>query len=264
MQHSAFGRLFKRGHSPCKKGGDGMKQTGAYQLNQWELTDRIRMEDFNSDNAKVDAALSALSGRVDAKAEQSALNTLSGRVDAKAEQSALNTLSGRVDTINSVVATKADQTALTNLENWVNSKDHYVKLLEGSVAEDANTVTLSLAGIDWSLWQEVVVSIYVNISNSQYILFANGSALGCTCYTQGSTRFDDCLLRTVANDHCIDIHLCSHRRPGRRVIMDILSENIHATGVWGSTYANLSYLNIQSAGDTPVLAGTNYTVWGVR
>ena len=163
-----------------------------------------------------------------------------------------------------MVATKADQTALTNLENWVNSKDHYVKLLEGSVAEDANTVTLSLAGIDWSLWQEVVVSIYVNINTSQYIMFANGSALGCTCYTQGSTRFDDCLLRTVATDHCIDIHLCSHRRPGRRVIMDILSENIHATGVWGSTYANLSYLNIQSAGDTPVLAGTNYTVWGVR
>ena len=248
MQHSAFGRLFKRGHSPCKKGGDGMKQTGAYQLNQWELTDRIRMEDFNSDNTKVDAALAALSGRV----------------DAKAEQSALNTLSGRVDTINSAVATKADQTALTNLENWVNSKDHYVKLLEGSVAEDANTVTLSLAGIDWSLWQEVVVSIYVNINTSQYIMFANGSALGCTSYTQGNTRFDDCLLRTVATDHCIDIHLCSHRRPGRRVVMDILSENIHATGVWGSTYANLSYLNIQSAGDTPVLAGTSYTVWGVR
>ena len=125
-------------------------------------------------------------------------------------------------------------------------------------------MTLSLAGIDWSLWQEVVVSIYVNINTSQYILFANGSALGCTSYTQGNTFFENCLLRTVATDHCIDIHLCSHRRPGRRVIMDILSENIHATGVWGSTYANLSYLNIQSAGDTPVLAGTNYTVWGVR
>ena len=134
-----------------------MKQTGAYQLNQWELTDRIRMEDFNSDNAKVDAALSALSGRVDTKAEQAALTALSSRVDAKAEQSALNTLSGRVDTINSAVATKADQTALTNLENWVNSKDHYVKLLEGSVAEDANTVTLSLAGIDWSLDRKSVV-----------------------------------------------------------------------------------------------------------
>ena len=34
-----------------------MKQTEHYGLNQWELADRIRMEDFNGDNSKVDAAL---------------------------------------------------------------------------------------------------------------------------------------------------------------------------------------------------------------
>lgn len=34
-----------------------MNKTEKYQLNQWELTDRIQMEDFNSDNAKIDAAL---------------------------------------------------------------------------------------------------------------------------------------------------------------------------------------------------------------
>lgn len=34
-----------------------MNKTENYQLNQWELADRIRMEDFNGDNAKIDAAL---------------------------------------------------------------------------------------------------------------------------------------------------------------------------------------------------------------
>ena len=34
-----------------------MQQTEHYQLNQWELTDRIQMEDFNNDNAKIEAAL---------------------------------------------------------------------------------------------------------------------------------------------------------------------------------------------------------------
>lgn len=34
-----------------------MKQTENYQLNQWEKADRIQMEDFNADNAKIDAAL---------------------------------------------------------------------------------------------------------------------------------------------------------------------------------------------------------------
>ena len=38
-----------------------MKKTKKYQLSQWEKSDRIVMEDFNSDNAKVEAALTALS-----------------------------------------------------------------------------------------------------------------------------------------------------------------------------------------------------------
>ena len=37
-----------------------MQKTTNYQLNQWVKSDRIQMEDFNSDNAKIDAALKAL------------------------------------------------------------------------------------------------------------------------------------------------------------------------------------------------------------
>ena len=36
-----------------------MQKTVNYQLNQWVKSDRIQMEDFNSDNAKIDAALKA-------------------------------------------------------------------------------------------------------------------------------------------------------------------------------------------------------------
>lgn len=46
-----------------------MKQTEHYGLNQWELTDRIRMEDFNGDNEKVDAALK---GQAEALAAETA------------------------------------------------------------------------------------------------------------------------------------------------------------------------------------------------
>ena len=34
-----------------------MKKTANYGLNLWEKTDRIQMEDFNADNAKIEAAL---------------------------------------------------------------------------------------------------------------------------------------------------------------------------------------------------------------
>ena len=37
-----------------------MTKTTNYQLNQWAKSDRIMLEDFNADNAKIDAALGAL------------------------------------------------------------------------------------------------------------------------------------------------------------------------------------------------------------
>ena len=36
-----------------------MEHTQNYQLSQWSRTDRVLMEDFNADNAKLDAALKA-------------------------------------------------------------------------------------------------------------------------------------------------------------------------------------------------------------
>jgi len=39
-----------------------MKQTTNYKLSQWEKSDRIQMEDFNGDNAKLEAALKAQAG----------------------------------------------------------------------------------------------------------------------------------------------------------------------------------------------------------
>ena len=38
-----------------------MTKTTNYQLNQWAKSDRVMMDDFNADNAKIDAALAAKS-----------------------------------------------------------------------------------------------------------------------------------------------------------------------------------------------------------
>lgn len=53
--------------------------TENYGLCQWEETDQVLREEFNENNAKVDAALNA-------KAEQSRLEMLSDLVDSKANQ----------------------------------------------------------------------------------------------------------------------------------------------------------------------------------
>lgn len=57
-----------------------MNQTTNYQLSQWEASDRILMNDFNDDNAKIDAAL---------KTQADAIATLETSVAAKADASAL-------------------------------------------------------------------------------------------------------------------------------------------------------------------------------
>ena len=46
-------------------------QTQYYGLSQWEAVDKVERVDFNSDNAKIDAALAAMSEEVSGKAEVS-------------------------------------------------------------------------------------------------------------------------------------------------------------------------------------------------
>ena len=57
-------------------------QTTNYQLNQWEPTDQVLRTDFNADNAKLDAALNALSDQVAKKADEEDLTALSESVAA--------------------------------------------------------------------------------------------------------------------------------------------------------------------------------------
>ena len=47
--------------------------TKHYSLSQWERSDKVLMDDFNADNAKIDAALAA-------KADQAAVDNLAQTV----------------------------------------------------------------------------------------------------------------------------------------------------------------------------------------
>ena len=70
--------------------------TTNYQLNQWEPADAVQRVEFNQDNAKVDAALKALSDQVVQKANQSAVNTLISAVNQKADASTVSDLSDQL------------------------------------------------------------------------------------------------------------------------------------------------------------------------
>ncbi len=55
-----------------------MNKTQNYQLSQWEKSDKVLMEDFNADNAKIDAALKA-----EADARTGAVAALAGQMSGK-------------------------------------------------------------------------------------------------------------------------------------------------------------------------------------
>ena len=68
-----------------------MKKTNKYQLSQWEKSDRIVMEDFNSDNAKIDAALSN-------KADKSITDALQTQLNSKADKTVTTSLQAQINT----------------------------------------------------------------------------------------------------------------------------------------------------------------------
>ena len=59
-----------------------MNHTENYQLCQWEAPDPIRREDFNADNAALDAALSAIRQAADSKADAEDVAALAANMGA--------------------------------------------------------------------------------------------------------------------------------------------------------------------------------------
>ena len=131
-------------------------QTSSYGLSQWEATDAVQRLEFNSDNAKVDAALKSLSDQVVQKASQSALNTVISAVNQKADAATVSSLSqvvaGKADSatvaaLSQTVAQKADQTDVDTLMNKAG-----LQLIQRiQLVETDGFVSQSLS-IDWDQW----------------------------------------------------------------------------------------------------------------
>lgn len=169
--------------------------TQNYALNQWEPSDKVLRTEFNADNAKVDAALLALSQRADglssAKADNTALAALSQRMDglsaSKADQTSLTALSQTVDglssakadktalsalqaSVNGLSADKADKTALSALQTTVNglsankADKTALSALQTTVNGKADASALTaLAGRVTTLEAQVTLTTYVGV-----------------------------------------------------------------------------------------------------
>lgn len=90
-----------------------MKQTATYKLTQWDKQDRIQMEDFNGDNAKLEDALKSQAASL--QSLQQSTTTSINNLQASTQTSIQNTQTTLQNSINSLrTSTNTSVTSLTN------------------------------------------------------------------------------------------------------------------------------------------------------
>ena len=212
-----------------------LNHTTNYQLSQWELTDRILMSDFNSDNSKIDAALKAHSDAIAGKAAQSTVNSLTQTVNTKANQSDLTALTDK---------SSAVEDRLDALE----SKTLPQKLGSVTVSSATDRMEVPLSGIDWGDWAQIHFLVTVKVYNL--------------------TPIEYCLGDYQIDRSCTDVHLIFYP-----VYTDtaeaaglFLSTQGSSTVCSGLTYSELSALSMKSsdAPDKCILPGTKVEIWGIK
>lgn len=139
-----------------------LQQTSQFHLNQWELTDRIRMEDFNGDNQKLETALASLAA-ADA-AEQQARTAQDAAIRREA-------------------AAAAEAVPL-------------VKLLEVPVTQEAAQVDVDVSQIDFTQYTEVwIVPI---LSTAYHYIYLRCNNIATDSYFHPGTH-QNYLCRLEAN-----------------------------------------------------------------
>ena len=227
-------------------------QTTNYQLNQWEPTDAVQRVDFNTDNAKVDAALKSLSDQVVQKANQSAVNTLITAVNQKADASTVSSLS-------QTVAAKADQSALaaeitarTQADAALEEKAG-TKLIRRDVLEDdTEWARVYFSDIDWDQWAVIhIIFRPVRASGDYYhiyLYFTDGVSSA-----MGFDKTGEFTLRLYQTFHGDSNAICQFWP---------LNDNIGQAQI-NKPYNMLSRLEF-GASKTTFQAGTTLEIWGCK
>lgn len=132
-----------------------MQHTATHQLSQWEKSDRILMEDFNGDNAKLEAALNALAA-ADASEQQARAAAVTAEQQARA---AADTAEQQARTAQDTAIRQEFAAADASLLQQINSVSAavpLVKLLDVSLAGDTAQWDVNVAGLNLTQYAEIL------------------------------------------------------------------------------------------------------------
>ena len=151
--------------------------TSNYGLCQWEANDKVLRSEFNGDNAKIDAAISAVDSRVDGKASTSALNSLKNTVSSLS-----TTVSGQGNTLGKKGNCQVAVTSYTG--NGQNTRTHTFPKKPVMFFIIGNALMFVGYGSTWAMnhdgsfaintaWSGASVTLSVNATTNQARAIAN-------------------------------------------------------------------------------------------
>lgn len=147
-----------------------MKKTEHYQLSQWDLSDPIRMDDFNSDNKRIDDALASLAVLASGDALAAETKRIDGELAKKAPASDL------------AAAKSSLEAAISGLEA---KKLEAVTLLDTTYTLTGTSVNIPVSSL--KLGQYAVVSLEIFGSLPSGTSLSVNSGKGTCYYTTGGS-----------------------------------------------------------------------------
>ncbi len=221
-----------------------MLQTEHYQLNQWDLEDRVLMADFNNDNTKIETALHGLAEETAGKADSGTVNALAAEVAQKAEQSALAAeQSARRN------ADSAEKAAREAADAALDKRAGAQLIRVVTMTEASDDFVVSLEDINWGDWREVHLVFQTEDTSVQCSMEFNGSStMHVESYLGPRWHIITCPCFTPA------LPLGGFILPFNRG---------YGTFCSGSPFQKVTSLSI-STYEGSFLPGTTVTIWGVK
>ncbi|WP_293010194.1 MULTISPECIES: hypothetical protein [unclassified Oscillibacter] len=129
-----------------------MERTEQYQLSRWQKSDRILMDDFNADNAKIDAALAANAAAI--------LTEKAAREAAAAAEEAARKSGDAVEEAARRNADAAEESARKSadaaLQSSIIATNPIARIMDVTTTASANQVNLTIGNIDWNPYAQVL------------------------------------------------------------------------------------------------------------
>lgn len=214
-----------------------MEKTPRYQLSQWEKTDRILMEDFNADNANLEAALTALNTAVGQKAAASALN--SAKAALEAEDRRLNSVKLEFVTLLDKTYTASDTTQLNIPING--------PAIGQCVAACIDVLSDDMTAYEYTLGLGPLSTINY----------------GGEYWSPGATSFtSDAILPAFSRKRAL--LLMFPMKQGEAVITAFSGSQTPYLGRWNHTYNELTTLRIKSKDKTAFSGSFQVKISGIR